>query len=76
MVVKGSNSDGQNVRYDQVGKKFKKKKKIPKSIPAEFWVSAGIYWNASECPKHTGMAWNFVRGGNKGQNGTEFITLL
>ena len=26
MVVKGSNSDGQNVRYDQVGKKFKKKK--------------------------------------------------
>ena len=37
MVVKGSNSDGQNVRYDQVAKKFKKKKKkIPKSIPAEF----------------------------------------
>ena len=39
MVVKGSNSDGQNVRYDQVGKKFKKKKKFPKSIPpiqAEF----------------------------------------
>ena len=24
------------------------KKKIPKSIPAEFWVSAGIYRNASE----------------------------
>ena len=33
MVVKGSNSDGQNVRYDQVEKK---KKKFPKSIPAEF----------------------------------------
>ena len=72
MVVKGSNSDGQNVRYEVEGKE----KKNPKIHTGRI-LSFG--WNLPKChrmPETHRNGLEFCPRWNKGRNRTEFITLL